>query len=70
MAVYCTAWTYYGSVGRAATHGIEFLTIYLGPTLAAVLFWPVLRKIVRISKQQRISSLADLASTRYGKIFP
>jgi Na+/proline symporter/nitrogen-specific signal transduction histidine kinase len=69
MAVYCTAWTYYGSVGRASTHGIEFLTIYLGPTLAAVLFWPVLRKIVRISKQQRISSLADLASTRYGKNF-
>jgi Na+/proline symporter/signal transduction histidine kinase len=69
MAVYCTAWTYYGSVGRAATHGIEFLTIYLGPTLAAILFWPVLRKIIRISKAQRLSSLADLASSRYGKNF-
>jgi len=69
LAVYCTAWTYYGSVGRAATNGIEFLAIYLGPTIAAALFWPVLRKIIRISRTQRINSIADLISTRYGKNF-
>lgn len=69
LAVYCTAWTYYGSVGRAATNGPEFLAIYLGPTIAAVLFWPVLRKIIRICKTQRINSIADLISTRYGKNF-
>ncbi len=69
MAVYCTAWTYYGSVGRAAGSGIEFLAIYLGPTLAAALFIPVLHKIIRICKTQRINSIADLISTRYGKNF-
>jgi Na+/proline symporter/signal transduction histidine kinase len=69
LAVYCTAWTYYGSVGRATTNGVEFLAIYLGPTIAAVLFWPVLRKIIRICKTQRINSIADLISTRYGKNF-
>lgn len=69
MAVYCTAWTYYGSVGYAANNGIEFLSIYLGPTLAATLFIPVLHKIIRICKTQRINSIADLISTRYGKNF-
>ena len=34
IAVYCTAWTYFGSVGRAASAGLAFLPIYLGPTLA------------------------------------
>lgn len=69
LAVYCTAWTYYGSVGRASTNGIEFLAIYLGPTIAAILFWPVLQKIIRISKTQRINSIADFISNRYGKNF-
>ncbi|HRI01102.1 MAG TPA: sensor histidine kinase [Saprospiraceae bacterium] len=67
LAVYCTAWTYYGSVGRASSKGLDFLTIYLGPTIASFLFWPVLRKIIRISKVQRITSIADFISSRYGK---
>ncbi len=67
LAVYCTAWTYYGSVGRAATSGIGFLPIYLGPTLMAPLFMLVLRKIIAISKEQRITSIADFISARYGK---
>ncbi|MCH7413016.1 sensor histidine kinase [Belliella sp. R4-6] len=67
LAVYCTAWTYYGSVGRAATNGLEFLTIYIGPSLIAPLWWIVMRKIIRISKVQRISSIADFISSRYGK---
>ncbi len=67
LAVYCTAWTYYGSVGRAATNGLEFLTIYIGPSLVAPLWWVVMRKIIRISKVQRISSIADFISSRYGK---
>jgi Na+/proline symporter/signal transduction histidine kinase len=67
LAVYCTAWTFFGSVGRATTTGIEFLYIYLGPTLMAPLFWILLRKIIRISKTQRITSIADFISTRYGK---
>ena len=67
MAVYCTAWTYYGSVGRAATHGIEFVSIYLGPTLLAPAWWLVLRKIIRVCRQQRLTSIADFISARYGK---
>ncbi|MCB1007355.1 MAG: histidine kinase [Acidobacteria bacterium] len=67
MAVYCTAWTFYGSVGRAATAGVAFLPVYLGPTLAAALGWMLLRKIVRIAKQERITSIADFVASRYGK---
>ena len=52
LGVYCTAWTFYGSVGRAAAAGIGFLPIYLGPTLMLALWWLVLRKIIRISKAQ------------------
>ena len=48
LAVYCTTWTYYGSVGRAASTGIGFLPIYLGPTLMVALWWFVMRKIIRI----------------------
>ena len=69
LAVYCTAWTYYGSVGQASTIGIQFLAVYIGPTIMAALFWPVLRKMIRICKTQRINSIADLISIRYGKNF-
>lgn len=67
LAVYATAWTFYGSVGRAADSGIGFLPIYLGPTVMAALWWVVLRKIIRIAKDNRITSLADFISSRYGK---
>jgi Na+/proline symporter/nitrogen-specific signal transduction histidine kinase len=67
IAVYCTAWTFYGSVGRAAETGIGFMPIYLGPTLMAALWWFLLRKIIRIAKVYRITSIADFLSSRYGK---
>lgn len=67
LAVYCSAWTYYGSVGIAAEKGVNFLTIYLGPIIAAPLWIVLLRKIIRISKQHKISTLADFISLRYGK---
>ncbi|MNQ07415.1 Sensor histidine kinase YycG [compost metagenome] len=67
MAVYATSWTFYGSVGRAAASGVGFLPIYLGPTLMAALFWLVLRKMIRISKANRITSIADFIAARYGK---
>ncbi len=67
LAIYCTSWTYYGSVGRAATSGLDFLAIYLGPTLICFSWWFLLRKIVIISKQQNIGSIADFISSRYGK---
>ena len=67
MAVYCTSWTFYGSVGSVATTGMLFLTIYLGPTLSAVLWWSILRRMVRIKERFRITSIADFAAARYGK---
>ncbi|HEY5308462.1 MAG TPA: sensor histidine kinase, partial [Casimicrobiaceae bacterium] len=67
LGVYATAWTFYGSVGRAATDGVGFLPIYIGPTLMIALWWLVMRKIIRISKANRITSLADFVSSRYGK---
>lgn len=67
LAVYATSWTFYGSVGRAASTGIGFLPIYLGPTVMVALWWLVLRKIIRISRRNRITSLADFVSSRYGK---
>src|SRR5437764_5362974 len=67
LAVYATAWTFYGSVGRAASDGVGFLPIYIGPTLMIALWWVVQRKILRISKQNRITSLADFIASRYGK---
>jgi Na+/proline symporter len=69
LAVYCTGWTYYGSVGRAATNGMDFITIYLGPSIMCALFIPVLQKIIRICKTQRINSIADFIASRYGKNF-
>ncbi|HLO78408.1 MAG TPA: ATP-binding protein [Magnetospirillum sp.] len=67
IAVYHTSWTFYGSVGRAATNGVGFLPVYLGPTLMMCLSAAVLAKMVRIGKAHRISSIADFISARYGK---
>ncbi|MDG1339386.1 MAG: sensor histidine kinase [Paracoccaceae bacterium] len=67
LSVYCTAWTFYGAVGYAARSGLEFLTIYLGPTLVMIGWWLILRKLVRIGRSQRITSIADLISSRFGK---
>jgi len=67
LAVYCTSWTFYGAVGSAARNGIEFATIYIGPTFVFVGWWLLLRKLVRISRAQQITSIADFISARYGK---
>ena len=67
LSIYCTAWTFYGAVGSAARSGFEYLTIYLGPSLVMIGWWWLLRKLVRIGRSQRITSVADLVSSRYGK---
>lgn len=67
LSIYCTAWTFYGAVGSAVRSGFEYLTIYLGPSLVLVGWWWILRKLVRIGRSQRITSVADLISSRYGK---
>ena len=67
LSIYCTAWTFYGAVGYAARSGLEYLTIYLGPSLVMIGWWWVLRRLVRIGRSQRVTSVADLMSSRYGK---
>ncbi|WP_371157603.1 ATP-binding protein [Jannaschia sp. 2305UL9-9] len=67
LSIYCTAWTFYGAVGYAARSGLEFVTIYLGPTLVFIGWWWLLRKLVHIARTERITSIADMISSRYGK---
>ncbi|MEJ6389032.1 ATP-binding protein [Gymnodinialimonas ulvae] len=67
LSIYATAWTFYGAVGSAARSGLEYLTIYLGPTLVFVGWFWLLRKMVRIGRAQRVTSIADMISSRYGK---
>lgn len=66
LAVYCTAWTYYGSIGVAADSGLNYLPIYLGPIIIAPSWILILKKIIRISRVNKISSIADFISLRYG----
>jgi Na+/proline symporter/nitrogen-specific signal transduction histidine kinase len=67
ISIYCTSWTFYGAVGSAARSGLEFATIYIGPTLVFVGWWMLLRKLVRIGHAHGITSIADMISSRYGK---
>lgn len=67
LSIYCTGWTFYGAVGYAARSGLEFVTIYLGPSLVLLGWWWILRKLVRIGRAQRVTSIADLISSRFGK---
>lgn len=67
LAVYCTSWTFYGSVGKAASSGLSFLAVYIGPTLIITLWWILLKRMVRIKNRYRITSIADFISARYEK---
>jgi len=67
LAIYCTSWTFFGSVGLASRSGFDFLTIYIGPILMVGLFWPLIMRIVRLAKSQNITSIADFIAARYGK---
>lgn len=66
LAVYCTAWTYYGSIGVAATSGLNYISIYIGPIIIIPAWIIILRKIIRISRVNNVSSIADFISLRYG----
>jgi len=67
LAVYCTSWTFYGAVGSATQNGWGYLPIYLGPMLVVLFAWPVIRRIVAISKRQNLTSIADFIAARFGK---
>src|SRR5258708_8768521 len=67
LAVYCTSWTFFGSVRLAPQQGFDFLTIYIGPVLMIGFGYPLILKIVRLAKAQNITSIADFIAARYGK---
>ncbi len=67
LGVYCTSWTFFGSVGSASEKGFDFIAVYLGPIIAFTLALPVLRRITRLTKDQYITSIADFIAARYGK---
>ena len=67
LAIYCTSWTFFGSVGLASRSGFDFLTIYVGPILMIGLCYPLILRIVRLAKAQNITSIADFIAARYGK---
>src|SRR4051812_41241839 len=67
LAIYCTSWTFFGSVGLASRTGLEFLAIYVGPVIMVALCTPLLTRIVRLAKAQNITSIADFIAARYGK---
>ena len=67
LAIYCTSWTFYGSVGRAASHGIDFILIYVGPIVLILPGYVIMRKILRIARAHNVTSIADFIGARYGK---
>lgn len=67
LSVYCSAWTFYGAVGYASRSGLEFATIYIGPTVVFAGAWWGLRRLLRIARMHHVTSIADLISARFGK---
>lgn len=67
LGVYCTSWTFFGSVGMASQSGLEFLSIYIGPALVLIFGYKFIQRIIRVSKSQHITSVADFVASRYGK---
>src|SRR5262245_41247624 len=67
LAIYCTSWTFFGSVGFASRTSIDFLAIYVGPVLMIGLCTPVLRRVIQLAAAQNITSIADFIAARYGK---
>lgn len=67
LAVYCTSWTFFGSVGLSATTGLDFIPVYLGAIIMLGIGWPLINRIARLSKTQNITSIADFVAARYGK---
>src|SRR5690606_20376539 len=69
LAIYCTSWTFFGSVGLATERGLEFLTIYIGPILVFLFGFQLLKRIIRLARTERITSIAYFLAARYGKSF-
>ncbi len=67
LCIYCTSWTFFGSVGLASSNGLDFLPIYIGPMLVFGFGWPLVARVARIAHAQNTTSIADFLAARYGK---
>src|SRR6201996_1666485 len=67
LAIYCTSWTFFGSVGFATRTSVDFLAIYVGPIVMIGFCTPLLRRVIQLAKSQNITSIADFIGARYGK---
>lgn len=67
IAVYCTSWTFYGTVGQASNNPWAFLPIYIAPILVFTLGWRILARLIITAKREHITSIADFIAARYGK---
>src|ERR1700761_2763378 len=67
LAIYCTSWTFFGSVGFATRTSVDFLAIYVGPIVMVGFCTPLLRRVIQLAKSQNITSIADFIGARYGK---
>ncbi|WP_260261247.1 hybrid sensor histidine kinase/response regulator [Vibrio intestinalis] len=67
IAVYCTSWTFYGTVGQASSNPWSFLPIYLAPILVFTFGWRILARLILVAKREHITSIADFIAARYGK---
>lgn len=67
IAVYCTSWTFYGTVGQASADMWSFLPIYLAPIVVFTLGWRIIARLILITKREHITSIADFIAARYGK---
>lgn len=67
LMVYCSSWTFYGAVGTAARSGLAYLPIYLGPALLFLFGTGFLRRLLRVVRRRKITSIADFIGARFGK---
>ena len=67
LGVSCTSWAFYGTVGQAATTGAWLAPVYIGSILCFVLAWPMLLRILRLTKQHNLTSIADFIACRYDR---
>lgn len=67
LAVYCTSWTFFGTVGQASESPWSPVPIYLGPMLVFLFGWRLLARLILVAKREHITSIADFIAARYGK---
>jgi Na+/proline symporter/signal transduction histidine kinase/CheY-like chemotaxis protein len=67
LAVYCTSWAFYGTVGQSASLGWSFPPTYVGTILLFLLIPTLLAKLISVSRRERITSVADFIAARYGR---